>query len=528
MINSDETQAPEAYRERHINAADTVPPDGAVQSAGGRLLGAGDSVADSYIIHSLLDKQGKQSNVYLAKKWGKSYVVKVYHNGWRPSGQMQSFLRNVRHPNIARVIDSGDCDGYYYEIYEYYPEGTLEDAGALTVSHIQNVIVPSINEGLHELHLNNIVHCDIKPGNLFYTDDGKRVVIGDCGISGYVNANGKLVDAVRGTPEYAPRVKALLWSAAMSPAYDYGSFGLVLCRAVLGRSLFSGMSVEEIAGAWEDGLELPAEISGRIGDLIRGLLVEDEDKRWGYTQVKRWCEHEYVRPVNRNIYTRQRKEVPVKPLIFGRFDGRMVTVSTLHQLAQAIEAHWAQGTKTIKRRELYEFVRQFDKEKAEKVRELARCTDLDAAVYKLLVYIGDDPHRIVYCGKTYGSLEEYVESLASGKDETAKQFLMKKLLVFYLRYNGYEKSQVDQLEALIKRNSGDDAALILTICLALKGEKTFELYGETVDSLDELIPVLCERPIREIDELLGSDRFIAWLNRLGYERETRRMKELTV
>ena len=527
MINAAETQAPESGF-GIINAGETIPPGQTLQSDQSIMLLAGESVADSYIINSFLDKQGKQSNVYIAKKWGKSYVIKVYHNGWRPSNQMQSFLTSVRHPNIAHVVECGDYGGNYYEIYEYYSEGTLEEVGALPIVHIQNVIVPSINEGLHELHSNGIVHCDIKPSNLFYTDGEKRIVIGDCGISGYTNSNGKLVDAVRGTPEYAPRVRALLWSAAMSPAYDYGSFGLVLCKAVLGHSLFSGMSVEEISKAWENGLELPSQISGRIGVLIKGLLNEDEEKRWGYLQVKRWCEGEYLRPVNRSIYSRSKKETTKKPLIFGRFDGQMISVTTLHQLAQAIEHHWAQATRIVKRRELYEFVRQFDKEAADKVRELALYQDSNAAVYKLLMFIGDDPQRIVYCGRTYASLAVYVDSLSTGKDEIAIQFLSSGLLVFYLRYNEYEKNQIDKLESLIKRNGCYDMSSISTICFALQGKKSIEIFGESVESLDTLVSVLTKCAISEIDSLLNSDHFIAWLNRMGYEKETRRIKEMNV
>ena len=492
------------------------------------MLLAGESVADSYIINSLMVKQGKQSNVYLAKKWGKSYVTKIYHNGWHPSNQMQSFLTTVRHPNIAHVIECGEHRGYYYEIYEYYSEGTLDDVDALPIVHIQNVIVPSINEGLHELHRNGIVHCDIKPSNLFYADGENRVVIGDCGISGYTNANGKLIDAVRGTPEYAPRVKALLWSASMSPAYDYGSFGLVLCKAVLGHSLFAGMSIEEISKAWENGLELPSQISGRIGILIKGLLNEDEDKRWGYLQVKRWCEGEYMRPVNRSIYSRQKREIQTKPLIFGHFDGRTVSVSTMHQLATAIQQYWTQATRIVKRRELVEFIRQYDREIAEKVRERALYQDTDAAVYKLLLYIGDDPQRIVYCGKNYGTLAEYVEQLSSGKDEIAKRFLSSGLLVFYLRQNEYEKAQVDKLELLIKRNGCEDMSSVSTICFALQGKKSIDVFGMPVQSLEDLVPVLGKCSMREIDALLNNDRFIAWVNRLGYEKEMRRIKEITI
>ncbi len=528
MINAAETQPPKSHIGQIINAGETIPPSNSKQSGQSIVLLAGESIAGSYVVNSLMGRQGKQSNVYLAKKWGKSYVIKIYHNGWRPSNQMQSFLTSVRHPNIAHVVECGEHGGYYYEIYEYYSEGTLEDAGALPSVHIQKVIVPSINEGLHEIHRNGIVHCDIKPSNLFYTDGRNQVVIGDCGISGYTNSNGKLIDAVRGTPEYAPRVKALLWSAAMSPAYDYGFFGLVLCKAVLGHSFFAGMSVEEISKAWEGGLELPSQISGRLGVLIRGLLNEDEDQRWGYVQVKRWCEGEYMRLVNRSIYAKTKKENKKKPLIFGRFDDQTVSVVTLHQLAQAIHNHWSQASRIVKRRELIDFVRQFDRSLADKVKDLALYQDTDAAVYKLLKYIEDDPQQIFYCGKEYKSLAEYVEQLATGRDDIAKKFLSSGLLVFYLRYNDYEQAQVDKLEQLIRRNGSDDMTSISTICFALQGKKELDIYGVSVDSLDTLITVLSKCSIKEIDDLLCSDRFIAWMNRLGYEKEMRRMKEAFV
>ena len=528
MINIAETQPPKSQKWQIINAGKTIPPSYASQSGQSIVLLPGESVADSYVINSLMNKQGKQSIVYLAKKWGKSYVVKLYHNGWRPSNQMQSFLTSVRHPNIAHVVECGEHCGCYYEIYEYYSEGTLEDVGALSSAHIQNILVPSINEGLHELHRNGIIHCDIKPSNLFYTDNGERVVIGDCGISGYTNSNGKLVDAVRGTPEYAPRVKTLLWNAAMSPAYDYGSFGLVLCKAILGHSFFEGMSVEEISKAWEGGLDLPSQISGRLGVLIKGLLNEDEDQRWGYVQVKRWCEGEYMRPVNRSIYFRTKKENQNKPLIFGRFGGQTVSVTTLYQLAKAIKNHWTQASRIVKRRELIDFVRQFDGSLVEKIRELALYQDSDAAVYKLLTYIEDDPQQIFYCGKEYGYLSEYVDQLSTGKDEIAKKFLSTGLLVFYLRYNDYDQAQVDRLEQLIRCNGNNDMASIYTICFALQGKKEIDIFGVSVETLDALIPVLSKCSIKEIDELLKSDRFIAWLNRLGYEKEMRRMKEAFV
>ena len=48
-----------------INAAETVPPGNVSLSGQSAVLLAGESVSDSYVIHSLMNNQGKQSGVRL-------------------------------------------------------------------------------------------------------------------------------------------------------------------------------------------------------------------------------------------------------------------------------------------------------------------------------------------------------------------------------------------------------------------------------------------------------------------------------
>ena len=67
MINAAETQPPKSHIGHIINAGETIPPGSSNQSGQSVILLAGESVADSYVINSLMNKQGKQSNVYLAK-----------------------------------------------------------------------------------------------------------------------------------------------------------------------------------------------------------------------------------------------------------------------------------------------------------------------------------------------------------------------------------------------------------------------------------------------------------------------------
>lgn len=233
-----------------------------------------------------------------------------------------------------------------------------------------------------------------------------------------------------------------------------------------------------------------------------------------------------MRPVNRNIYARRTKECSIKPLIFGRFDGETVSVISLHQLANAIKAHWAQARKIIKRRDLIDFVQQFDKSLPSQIRPLAILHDEDAAVFKLLLLLEKDSSRFFYCGKEYADLQSYVNSLSSGKDQIAIRFLYSGMLVCYLREMGYEYTQVDELEQLIKKNTNADMAEICTICFALQGRTSITVFGAVVDSLDTLISTIAGHTTKEISELIATDQFKAWLYRMGYDKELKHMNEM--
>lgn len=67
---------------------------------------------------------------------------------------------------------------------------------------------------------------------------------------------------------------------------------------------------------------------------------------------------------------------------------------------------------------------------------------------------------------------------------------------------------------------------ISTICFALQGKKSIEVFGVKVDSLEKLVSVISDKSIADINRMLADDKFIAWINNLGYEREMRRLKEV--
>ena len=100
-----------------------------------------------------------------------------------------------------------------------------------------------ILQGLKALHQHKIIHRDIKPGNLFLSDDFQTGKVGDLNTS-KIMGDKKLTNTVIGTPFYlAPEI----WK---NSKYDYRcdvfSMGCVVYEMAMLRPPFKSSSVEEL------------------------------------------------------------------------------------------------------------------------------------------------------------------------------------------------------------------------------------------------------------------------------------------
>ena len=99
-------------------------------------------------------------------------------------------LKYLDHDNICKCFSQFKTpDGTQYMVMEQYNNNDLFQyvrANQGMNHHIREEIIWNIIfqcfEGLSYLHLQGIIHCDIKLGNIFMTEEGK-IVIGDFGES---------------------------------------------------------------------------------------------------------------------------------------------------------------------------------------------------------------------------------------------------------------------------------------------------------------------------------------------------------
>ena len=154
----------------------------------------------------------------------------------------------LNHPNIVQIYDTGVDQGRYYIVMEYLPELNLKEIikryAPLPLDKVTEVGIACC-EGLAHAHRQGIVHRDVKPANVLFSDDG-RAKVSDFGIAAAAGEAGLTEDGkVLGSAHYISPEQAQ--GAPAGPLSDIYSLGVTLYEAITGRLPFDGESAADIA-----------------------------------------------------------------------------------------------------------------------------------------------------------------------------------------------------------------------------------------------------------------------------------------
>jgi len=144
-------------------------------------------------------------------------------------------LGGLDHPHVVPVFDFVESDGLLLLVMERLRGGTVSGRLAAMSPEVACAVVLACCAGLHHAHGRGVLHRDIKPDNLMFTDDGTLKVT-DFGIAKVVGGSATVMTkagSVQGTPDYmAPEQ---VQSLRLSPATDVYAAGTVLYELLAGR-----------------------------------------------------------------------------------------------------------------------------------------------------------------------------------------------------------------------------------------------------------------------------------------------------
>jgi len=256
----------------------------------------GDGLAGRYEIKRELGKGG-MGMVYLAhdRELDEDVAIKVVRRdliGEDPTllERLKSELRLARrisHRNVVRSHDLGEWEGLYFLSMEYIRGTTVADLvashGRLSVDSTL-AIATQLVDALVVAHAAQIIHRDIKPGNLLVDETGALKVT-DFGLARPAQRSSELTQAglVVGTPRYMSPEQ--LMGGDVDARTDLFATGAVLYECLTGRVPFDASTPGGLVGQMLEGPPVPVAVlqpavPPALAGIIERLLLFDADKRY--------------------------------------------------------------------------------------------------------------------------------------------------------------------------------------------------------------------------------------------------------
>ena len=201
--------------------------------------------------------------------------------------------KRARHPGLIDIrCAEQTLDGVPYLVMEYLDGESLRALGdrrALSRSAIL-AIAAQVARAVAALHAAGIVHCDIKPDNVFVVGDASSAAplakVIDYGVARSTSDPPLADSAIAGTPAFmAPEQ----WYGAPVTASDVYALGCMLYELLVGRPVFSGSLPQMMTAHCE---HLPArplvscpELPPELDRLIMRMLAKEPGMRPSMTDV---------------------------------------------------------------------------------------------------------------------------------------------------------------------------------------------------------------------------------------------------
>lgn len=205
------------------------------------------------------------------------------------------------HPNLARVLDVGHSDelGIEWLTMEYLRGrdlGEIIDRGRPVTFPLMVDIMGQVLDALDYIHTRKIVHCDVKPDNIFITRDpyNRRLVIVkliDFGVCRTLEPP-EIPQEISGDPRYMAPEQALL-EHAIDHRADFYSLGVTLFETITGRHPFEDhldADPEELL-AMQHEVDVPApspflapgtpaKMAEALDEVVRRATAKDPEERF--------------------------------------------------------------------------------------------------------------------------------------------------------------------------------------------------------------------------------------------------------
>lgn len=501
---------------------------------------SGTMLCNKYSVIKRMDAKSNNVELFLCEFENKKYVAKIFRNGVAIKEEV-SKLKMVNSPYLIKICDVDKFGDSLIVVFPYYKNGSLK-GHTFSFEELKQRIIPSINNGLHALHENNVIYKHLKPSNILLCDNEKDIILTNYGIAGSEQTNDD--------NDYlaAETTRDLYLEES-----DYYSFGITLYELFCGRTPYGSNDKDKK----ERSITFQTNIPTRLRDLITGLTAYDIDyrrdknnpsRRWSYEEVISWCNEK--ESFVSEMQTSSEDEI-IPEYAFCRKKYTSIT-----NLVCALAMNWENGKKQLFRGLMSSFFKSFnpeiagycmDAEEAEK-----KGKDKDLVFFQTLYMISPQTISFYWKGKSFENLNELGNTILQdlrNNNKTNYDFyddiITNNAILEYMKIQKESNNTLLEwtraISNLFEKNNLSEKTKVIgyyIIGYVLSGDRALVINDSSFYSIDQLVQVLHRQLIESCSEFekmchqlmdrngVLSEQFEAWLLVLGKKEEIGKWRKI--
>lgn len=506
---------------------------------------------ESQVFHARIISKNNNQEV-VAKIYDKYQDSTEYRDNRRKIIDFLNKFSDYSETHILPILDYGwvtikseyEGDPDYImavDIFPFCKSGVIKKADYKT---LKEEIIPQVLRAIHLMHESNIVHRDIKPGNIYRYKD--QIVISDFGTACLINdeCDFRITETVqrRGTLGYtAPEV----FHGYAIVSSDYFSFGCTLASLYKGEHVYQTLldsNQEELLNVaiGQNGLPLNCHKDDKaLQVLVDALIAIDAKNRAGYEDMLLWLEN----PAEFELKFKGMRQ-PNKSE-FPLFKFQDTECHNMRELINCFISDWEIAKSYLYRGGIKNSIvinafSRFNQSLAYRIGEILESddtnTNYDLGLAKALHYM-ENGGPLYWKGKVYNSLSDISAAISStnhlnGKpDDEICSMLSSKYISWKLENNENDNENKEEILGIVRAIESlaqkyPNLAYYLFNFQFAEDESNNNYNGyKTVDDIFISISNQIFDFYSNTDNILNDDKLFAYLSYLGYADNILKFKE---
>ena len=495
-----------------------------------------------YIVQNIISISNRSVTMHCRTEDGTQWRLKFFNGEHSVTQSILETLMQYPMKGVVLPIDSGEFSGQPFCIF---PSKNAIDTEKFPIAQqlLIKKIIPQLSYVIHQYHQKRILLRDICPEHILY--QVKEEQIAYCGFQNAVVLPEKVtLIKQKGYGQHdsflAPEVEKYGYSIYS----DYFSLGMTLLCLVKGKNPFAGMEKKERDEKLNRGIVLGIDIAhlrntpyecyseeDKILYLILGLILPNPRQRWGYGELRCWCNGQHIPLVRKNgriVYQYN------APFLIGT-----IQCWNYRQLTQTMVAKKDAWTESALQR-LLQFAKEQNIPYYEKIEEWQKTEEYNTygKIFRCIYAMNPALDGLWWTGKKYLNIDTLVQEAACNPMESSilHDILRNRCLSFFLQMrtrvnavNPKDISEAEQMEQWEREELGKGVNRCIMRYSLYSKNRGFLVEGKIYDGLEELLKNYQKNPLRLkviSCDIISNKSFQAWLWANGLEEAGTKAKEL--